>query len=64
VDGCHDKLVKAGFAIYGIRDKWGPKYLHYRVLPLNRYAAVVGVVFLECVKKHGGAFHYTPAGTN
>ncbi|KAK6977143.1 hypothetical protein R3P38DRAFT_3335022 [Favolaschia claudopus] len=50
MDG-HDKLNEAGFGIYGIRDKWGTKYLHYRVLPSNRYATVIGVVYLECAKK-------------
>ncbi|KAK7057068.1 hypothetical protein R3P38DRAFT_2498032 [Favolaschia claudopus] len=53
VDG-HDKLNVAGFGVYGIRDKWGGTYLHYRVLPSNRYADVVGVVYLECAKKYGG----------
>ncbi|KAJ6609275.1 hypothetical protein B0H10DRAFT_2438663 [Mycena sp. CBHHK59/15] len=53
MDG-HDKLNNAGFGIYGIRDKWSGNWLHYRVVPSNRYAAVVGVLFLECVKKHGG----------
>ncbi|KAF8187050.1 hypothetical protein K438DRAFT_1835559 [Mycena galopus ATCC 62051] len=42
MDG-HDKLDVAGFGVYGIRDKWGIKFLHYRVLPSNRYAVVVGV---------------------
>ncbi|KAK7027209.1 hypothetical protein R3P38DRAFT_2527115 [Favolaschia claudopus] len=51
MDG-HDKLNEAGFGIYGIRDKWGTKYLHYRVLPSNRYATVIGVVYLECAKKN------------
>ncbi|KAJ7777976.1 hypothetical protein DFH07DRAFT_766191 [Mycena maculata] len=53
MDG-HDKLNAAGFGVYGIRDKWAKKRLHYRVVPSNRYTAVVGVVFLECVKKCGG----------
>ena len=48
MDG-HDKLAKAGFGIYGIRDKFSGKYLYYRVLPSNRYAAVIGMVFLECI---------------
>ncbi|KAF8191859.1 hypothetical protein K438DRAFT_1935171 [Mycena galopus ATCC 62051] len=42
IDG-HDKLNIAGFGVYGKRDKWGTKFLHYRVLPSNRYAVVVGV---------------------
>ncbi|KAJ7172053.1 hypothetical protein C8R46DRAFT_1073669 [Mycena filopes] len=53
MDG-HDKLNKAGFGIYGIRDKYGGTWLHYRVVPSNRYAAVVGVIFLECARKQGG----------
>ncbi|KAL0575853.1 hypothetical protein V5O48_006125, partial [Marasmius crinis-equi] len=53
MDG-HDKLAAHGFEIYGIRDKWGGLWIHYRVLPSNRYAIVVGVVFLEAVKKMGG----------
>ncbi|KAJ6503958.1 hypothetical protein C8R45DRAFT_1186099 [Mycena sanguinolenta] len=53
MDG-HDKLNKAGFGILGMRDKWGRKFLHYRVFPSNRYADTTGVFFLECAKKHGG----------
>lgn len=52
MDG-HDKLAKAGFGIYGIRDKWGSLWLHYRVLPSNRYAVVIAIVILECIKKIG-----------
>jgi hypothetical protein len=53
VDG-HDKLLQAGFAIYGIRDKWGGRRLMYAVLPSNRLASVVGAIFLRCVKQCGG----------
>ncbi|KZS95046.1 hypothetical protein SISNIDRAFT_452364 [Sistotremastrum niveocremeum HHB9708] len=53
LDG-HDKLNEAGFGIYGIRDKWSGKWLSARVVPSNRYAAVVGVIFLELVKEVGG----------
>ncbi|KAJ3897209.1 hypothetical protein F5879DRAFT_814138, partial [Lentinula edodes] len=52
MDG-HDKLAKVGFEIYGIRDKFSGKFLYYVVLPSNRYAAVIGVVLLKCIKKHG-----------
>ncbi|KAJ3897859.1 hypothetical protein F5879DRAFT_1026797 [Lentinula edodes] len=52
MDG-HDKLAKAGFEIYGIRDKFSGKFLYYVVLPSNRYAAVIGVVLLKCIKKYG-----------
>lgn len=53
LDG-HDKLMDAGFGIYGIRDKWSGKLLYYVVMPSNRYAAAVGVVYLRCVRKCGG----------
>lgn len=55
LDG-HDKLNQAGFGVYGIRDKWGGRFHHYRVTPANkhRHASVVGVIYLECVKKRGG----------
>lgn len=53
LDG-HDKLWEAGFGIYGIRDKWSRFWLYYVVMPSNRYAAAVGVVFLRCVRKYGG----------
>ena len=49
-----DKMLEAGFAIYGIRDKWSRFWLHYVVVPSNRYAAAVGVIFLHCVQKYGG----------
>lgn len=54
----HDKLYQAGFAIYGIRDKWGGKCLQYSVVPSNRYTAVVGVLFLLCVLKRSGTSFY------
>lgn len=49
-----DKLMVAGFAIYGIRDKWSRFFLYYVVVPSNRYAAVIGVIYLQCVRKYGG----------
>ena len=52
MDG-HDKLAKAGFGVYGIRDKYSGRFLHYRILCSNRYALVVGITFLECIKKYG-----------
>lgn len=55
MDG-HDKLAKVGFEIYGIRDKFSGKFLYYVVLPSNRYAAVIGVVLLKCIKKYGSKF--------
>lgn len=55
VDG-HDKLNCAGFSIYGVRDVWSGKWLAARVVPSNRYVAVVGVLFLELVLELGGAY--------
>ena len=49
-----DKLLSAGFAIYGIRDKWSQFWLLYKVMPSNRYADVIGVVYLYCIWKYGG----------
>ncbi|KZS89724.1 hypothetical protein SISNIDRAFT_416609, partial [Sistotremastrum niveocremeum HHB9708] len=53
LDG-HDKLASEGFAIYGIRDKWSGRWLSAMVVPSNRYAAVIGVIFLKLVKERGG----------
>lgn len=53
VDG-HDKLKGIGMEVYGIRDKWGGKFIHYVVLPSNRFADIIGVVLLDCVLKCGG----------
>lgn len=53
LDG-HDKLLSAGFAIYGIRDKWSGYWLFYVVVPSNRFAAAIGVIYLQCVRKYGG----------
>ena len=55
VDG-HDKLLQAGFAIYGIRDKWTGRYLLYNVLPSNRHASVIGHQYLLAVKQQGGTY--------
>ena len=43
-----------GFGIYGIWDKWARFWLLYVVVPSNRYSAVIGVIFLRCVRKYGG----------
>ena len=55
MDG-HDKLWAAGFDIYGVWEKWSDRWHHCRVIPSNRYAAVVGVIQLECIKKVGGTW--------
>lgn len=53
VDG-HDKLRVMAVDIYGIRDVHTGRHQHYVVLPSNRFAEVIGVVQLQCVKKVGG----------
>lgn len=57
LDG-HDKLMEAGFGIYGIRDKWSGRFLYYVVMPSNRFTAAVGVVYLRCARKIGGRMIY------
>ena len=57
MDG-HNKLAAYGFEIYGIHNKWGGLWVHYHVLPSNRYAIVIGIVFLEAVKKTGRSMLY------
>lgn len=55
MDG-HDKLQVAGFDIYGVQEKWLGRWHHCWVIPSNCYAAVVGVIQLECIKKVGGTW--------
>ena len=50
----HDKLVKYGFAIWGVRDKWSRYWLGLWVVPNNRKANVVAYLWLSVVLKHGG----------
>ncbi|KAJ7477589.1 hypothetical protein FB451DRAFT_1033041 [Mycena latifolia] len=57
MDG-HNKLNRVGFRIYGLCEKWLKRRHHYQVLPSNRYATLVGVVFLECVKNRGGTVFF------
>ena len=50
----HDKLLKYGFAIWGIRDKWSRYWLGLWVLPNNRKAVVIAYLWLTVVKQCGG----------
>ena len=50
----HDKLVKYGFPIWGVRDKWGGKWLGLWVIPNNRYKDVIAYLWLSLVKDLGG----------
>ncbi|EPS95494.1 hypothetical protein FOMPIDRAFT_1025788 [Fomitopsis schrenkii] len=53
IDG-HDKLVQAGFPVYGIVEKWGGDKLQFNVLVSNRKPKVCLVIYLRCAKAHGG----------
>jgi hypothetical protein len=52
----HDKLVKYGFAIWGIRDKWCRLWLGIWVVPNNRKSLVVAYLWLTVVRKYGGEY--------
>src|ERR1700744_1230561 len=51
----HDKLVKYGFAIWGMRDKFSRKWLGLWVVPNNRIGLVVTYLWLTVVRDLGGA---------
>ncbi|PPR07995.1 hypothetical protein CVT24_002686 [Panaeolus cyanescens] len=50
----HDKLVKIGFPIWGVRDKWSGKWLGLWVLPNNRLKAAVAYLYLQLVEEQKG----------
>ena len=50
----HDKLMKYGFAIWGLRDKFSRKWLGLWVVPNNRIGIVVAFLWLTVVRKLGG----------
>lgn len=50
----HDKLAAIGFPIWGMRDKWGLKWLGLWVVPNNRLKKAVALLYLRLIKKHGG----------
>jgi len=50
----HDKLVKYGFPVWGIRDKWGGKWLGLWVVPNNRLKVVIAYLYLSVVLELGG----------
>lgn len=52
----HDKLVKYGFAIWGLRDKWTGYWLGLWVVPNNRLAAVIAYLYLTAILMYGGEF--------
>jgi hypothetical protein len=50
----HDKLVKYGFPIWGVRDKWTALWLGLWVVPNNRDQRIIAYVFLSLVRDLGG----------
>ena len=56
----HDKLYKIGFPVYAFVDDASGKWLDARVVPSNRFGAVIGYLFLCCVEKYGGESHDQP----
>jgi hypothetical protein len=50
----HDKLVKLGFPIWGIRDKWSGKWLGLWVVPNNRYQEAIAYLYLSLVAELAG----------
>jgi hypothetical protein len=49
----HNKLVKYGFPIWGVRDNWGGKWLGLWVIPNNRYKDVIAYLWLSLIKDLG-----------
>ena len=54
----HDKLVKYGLGIWGVRDKFLGKWLGLWVLPNNRIANAVAYCWLTLVRDLGGKYHH------
>lgn len=50
----HDKLVKIGFPIWGVRDKWTGMWLGLWVVPNNRLKSAVAYLYLKLVEEQGG----------
>ena len=52
----HDKYVKYGLAIWGIRDKFSRYWLGLWVLPTNRVGRIICYLWLSTVQKYGGEY--------
>ena len=55
----HDKLVKYGFAIWGLRDKFSGYWLGLWVVPNNCLGIVIAYLWLTVVYKLGGEIYVT-----
>jgi hypothetical protein len=50
----HDKLVKIGFPVWGIRDMWEGKWLGLWTVPDNRLKVTIAYLYLSLVADLGG----------
>ena len=50
----HDKLMKYGFGLWAIRDKFSRKWLGIWGMPNNRIGVVVAYLWLSLVRELGG----------
>src|ERR1700683_4579483 len=50
----HDKLVKIGFPVWGIRDMWSGKWLGLWTVPDNRLKVTIAYLYLSLVAELGG----------
>jgi hypothetical protein len=57
----HDKLMKYGFAIWGVRDKFSRRWMGLWVLPNNRIGIVVAYLWLTLVRDLEGRYSMLPA---
>ena len=52
----HDKLIKIGYAIWGIHDKWPGKWLELWVVPNNCLKVVIAYLYLSLIEELGGKY--------
>jgi hypothetical protein len=50
----HDKLVKIGFPVWGMRDMWTGKWLGLWTVPDNRLKFTIAYLYLSLVAELGG----------
>jgi hypothetical protein len=56
----HDKFKEAGYAIWGIRDKWSRKWIGLWVVPCNRTLEIVAYCYLSAIVAEGGESRQVP----
>jgi hypothetical protein len=55
----HDKLIRIGFPVYGIRDKWSGKWLGLWVMPNNRLNTTVAYLYLTLLEQEANSILLT-----